>query len=394
MGLFHPVSKQYEVLSRYLSIFPAIDLAFAASKMQIKPGRVARSLAVMNKRAYFAPHTVYLDPDLSLVVLDRCYESLARAFKAANRIANHLNFAQNTLANRPSSAAPGVRSRVFRSFIRDFADSALHKDTGEFIRSRGADYLREILDPTAARTAAENVQTALLPILADLEETNNAFLAFVREHTRVNYAGAASFLDSLCYQTELLCGSLSSYSNGNSVRGQEARSLIERLGQDHLPRYRDLLLSLQSAAQKKPGSSPLARELEQQAARLATLSGQVPSKKMAQSLQTLSALMQEVRYRIEIDAGKASPGSLRSLENVYLPMISELLGKYMQSAAMHTEQAALARSRTEEVFADTLPQAFREILRDLEDGSANDMQAQADALIKKMKLDGLLPYNS
>ena len=125
-----------------------------------------------------------------------------------------------------------------------------------------------------------------------------------------------------------------------------------------------------------------------------TLSEQVHSKKMAQSLQTLSALMQELRFRIENDAGKASPGSLRSLENVYLPMISELLGKYMQSAAMHTEQAALARSRTEEIFADTLPQAFREILRDLEDGSANDMQAQADALIKKMKLDGLLPYNS
>ena len=144
MGLFHPVRKQYEILSRYLSIFPAIDLAFAAEKMQVKPGRAAHSLAVMNKRAYFAPNTPYLDPDLSLIVLDRCYESLARAFKASQRIANHLNYAQNTLANRPVSPAPGVRSRVFRSFIRDFADSALHKDTGEFMRSRGADYLREM----------------------------------------------------------------------------------------------------------------------------------------------------------------------------------------------------------------------------------------------------------
>ena len=76
-----------------------------------------------------------------------------------------------------------------------------------------------------------------------------------------------------------------------------------------------------------------------------------------------------------------------------VPMTDELLSKYMQSLPLSSPSSQAAVKATEDVFSGVLPQALQQILGQLETDNANDMRSQADALVKKMQLDGLLPYD-
>ena len=146
---------------------------------------------------------------------------------------------------------------------------------------------------------------------------------------------------------------------------------------------------------KKPKkqTDPLLDELATEIYRLETLASQLETARITPSLRTIAEKLSKIRNVLQQSPEKARLGCVRSLRDCYLPMTDELLSKYMQSLPLSSPSSQAAVKATEDVFSGVLPQALQQILGQLETDNANDMRSQADALVKKMQLDGLLPYD-
>ena len=133
-------------------------------------------------------------------------------------------------------------------------------------------------------------------------------------------------------------------------------------------------------------------ELQEQASRLMALSCQMNAGSMRTSVSRIAGLLNEIAIQLEYAPARAGAACVRSLRTIYLPMMQELLTKYLRYDRIPDPGSDVkeAMKSTENIFKNDLPKALKQVLKDLQGDSAIELESQAEALKKKMELDGLL----
>ncbi len=389
MSLFNPIKKQYTRLSELLGSLPCCDLDDAASVMKVKNSKVSKSLGKMIEKGYFGTNRPYIDQDLSLFILDRRYHPFACMYASSARLKWDLNRARNVCIFTPQERSL-VRSRTAQSFLAELVDSAFSGyGAGRMLRDRGSFYLSDFLDPD--RSMPNSDASEVINLLAG---ECDSLLSFLRMNPELKPTPLQThFVTNTDRQ---VLSFIECYPEGglpSATQQRTARSLVDQFRSETLPRFEKLLEELAHADEASPEAeaSPTA-QLQDQASRLMALSCQMSTGSMRTSVSRIAGLLNEIAVQIEYAPARASAACIRSLRTVYLPMMQELLMKYLRYDRMLDPSSDVkeAMKSTESIFKNDLPKALRQLLKDLQSDSAIDLESQAEALRKKMQLDGLL----
>ncbi len=389
MSLFNPIKKQYTRLTELIGPLHCCDLESAAQVMRVRVDKVAGNLRKMTERGLFGADTPYIDGEMSMIVTDRRYHSFACFYSTAARLKWDLRRARNICIFTPEERSQ-IRSRTAQSFLADMVDSAFSGyGAGRMIRERGSAYLRDLISPDNAMPRADTAS-----VIDSLSGLCDSLLAFLRMNPDLKPAPLQLHFISNTHRQIL---SFISCYPGNALptvsQQRTAQGIIAKLRVDTLPRFEQLLQELANAGEASPARemTPTA-ELQEQASRLMTVSCQMKPGSMRSSVSRIAGLLNEIAVQIEYAPARAGTACIRSLRSVYLPMMQELLMKYLRYDRMLDpgEDVTAAMKETESIFKSDLPKALKQMLRDLESDSAIDLESQAEALKKKMQLDGLL----
>ena len=400
MSLFNPIARQHKRLMEVLEGLPAMPVTQAAKLMRVPSARVAANLKKMQDRGLFGQRKPFVSQGLKMVVLDEAYLPFAYVCQEGDALLRDTRQAMKLLEGSDSPSAVqkkmnSARSKAFGSFMQDILDVSPGPYNG--IKNRARVLLRDLIDPSGIVREEESQARTALGVLTSLENYLESMFNYLFAHPNLVNRQMLPTLQAAHRDLNSYLSSLPAAQGGSRTWSAQADSSLRLLREDDLPRIASLIDEMYAQNEKpkqpKKKEDPLLTELAQEIYRLETLAGQLPSAGITSSLRNIAEKLSRIRNQLIQSPEKSRLSCVRSLRDCYLPMTDELLSKYMQSLSLSSPSAEAAVKATEDVFSDVLPRAFRQILDQLETDNANDMRSQADALVKKMQLDGLLPYN-
>ena len=400
MSLFNPIASQHRRLMEELETLPAMPLEKAARLMRVPSARVARNIDKMKKKGLFAGRQPLVHQGLKMVVLDEAYLPFAYVCQEGDALLRDTRQAMSLLQSITDPAqnqkrVSSARSRAFSSFIRDISRAA--DPWSANVGSRARSLIRDLIDPSPLMEDEISQTHEALGVFTSLENYLESLFNALFAHPNLVSREMLPVLQAAHRDLNAYLSSLPAARGGSRTWSAQADSNLRRIREDDLPRIAALVDDVHAGTgerkQAKKKEDPLLNELAQEIYRLETLAGQLPSAGIAASLRNIAEKLSRIRTLLIQSPEKVHQGCVRSLRDCYLPMTDELLSKYMQSLSLNSPAAEAAVKATEDVFSGVLPQALQQILDQLVTDNANDMRSQADALVKKMQLDGLLPYN-
>jgi len=399
MGLFNSLNSQYERLSHAMDDQKTFSLGAAAAVMRVRRERVDAQLSRMHRKGYFGADKPYVDDQLEVVVRDRRYANLASLLGAAAKLLHALDEAQQTL-KRVSRVTPqqlnGERARAVGNFVRDVVDGAMSKrGAGQVLRSRTGELMRDLIAPDAQPEDYGSVAQTL----ALLNSSAAGIRDFALAHPDAHYdTELAAYLLSACRQVEAWnsCG-VSGRRGRDHAPDQALQTLEARLKDEFVPGMMRRLDELHGAAVRgatvnRVYDDPMLKEVHRQCADLRALSRQPKSPVVRDAMAHVNAILDDIQNQLYNVPESREQAGVRSLRVVYLPMMQELLDKYIryESRAAGDETVQHVLRDTEKALSSDLPTALLNLLRDLRMEDAIDLEAQTAALRQKMQLDGLL----
>ncbi len=401
MSLFNPIASQYRRLMEVLEGLPAMPLSQAAKLMRVSTDKVAGNLDKMKKKGLFANHQPFVHQGIKMVVLDEAYLPFAYVCQEGDALLRDTRQAMQLLKDASSPTErqkrySSARSKAFSSFMRDITDIA-SPTWGNTLGDRTRSFLRDLIDPSDIVIEEVGQAHEALGVMTSLENYLESLFNALFAHPNLVTSQMLPVLQGTHRDLNAYLSSLPAARTGSRSWNAHADSNLRRIREDDLPRIAALIDDVNSSTgerkrtQKK--EDPLLGELAQEIYRLETLASQLPSAGIAVSLRNIAEKLSRIRNLLVQYPDKLHMSCVRSLRDSYLPMTDELLSKYMQSLSLSSPSAEAAVKATEQVFSGVLPQALQQIIDQLTTDNAIDMRSQADALVKKMQLDGLLPYN-
>ena len=401
MSLFNPIASQHRRLMEVLEGLPAMPLSQAAKLMRIPCANVQRSIEKMKKKQMFAQHQPFVHQGLKMVVLDESYLPFAYVCQEGDALLRDTRQAMTLLQSTDSPSqnqkrASSARSRAVGSFMQDILSTG-SEPWNYGLKDRARVLLRDLIDPSTIMQEEASQTREALGVLTSMENHLESLFNTLFAHPNLVSRQMLPVLQAAHRDLNAYLSSLPAAQGGSRTWSAQADSSLRLIREDDLPRIASLIDDIQNhtderKAQKKK-EDPLLGELAQEIYRLETLSSQLGTAKIVPSLRNIAQSLSKIRNLLIHSPEKVHLSCVRSLRDCYLPMTDELLSKYMQSLSLSSPSAEAAVKATEDVFSGVLPQALQQILQQLETDNANDMRSQADALVKKMQLDGLLPYN-
>ena len=401
MSLFNPLSGQYRRLMEVLEGLPAMPVTQAAKLMRIPSSRVSANLEKMKRKGMFGQRKPFVSQGLKMVLLDEVYLPFAYVCQEGDALLRDTRQAMALLQGEDTQTArqkrlSSARSRAVGSFVQDILDvSSEPWNSGNGLKNRTRTLLRDLIDPSGIVQEEQNMTRTALGVLTSLENYLESLFNALFAHPNLVRQGMLEVLQSAHRDLNAYLSSLPAAQGGSRSWSAQADSCLRLIRDDDLPRIAALVDEVYHrthAPKTEKKKDPLLDELAQEISRLETLAAQMPGAGITASLRHLAEKLSRIRNMLIQTPEKARLACVRSLRECYLPMTDELLSKYMQSMSLSSPSAEAAVKATEEVFSGVLPQAMQQILQQLETDNANDMRSQADALVKKMQLDGLLPY--
>ncbi len=400
MSLFNPIASQNKRLMEVLESLPAMPITQAAKLMRIPAANVPRNIEKMKKKGMFANHQPLVHQGLKMVVLDESYMPFAYVCQEGDALLRDTRQAMSLLQDTDTKASSkrkvsSARSKAFGSFVQDILEVG-SEPWSNGIKDRAKVLLRDLIDPSPIIQDEVNHTRKALGVLTSLENHLESLFNALFAHPNLVSRQMLPVLQSTHRDLNAYLSSLPAAQGGSRTWNAQAESSLRMISEDDLPRIAALIDEIHTGTKERKQNKkedPLLNELAQEIYRLETLSKQLPSAKITPSLRNIAEKLSRIRNMLIHSPEKTHLSCVRSLRDCYLPMTDELLSKYMQSLSLSSPTAEAAVKATEDVFSGVLPQALQQILEQLETDNANDMRSQADALVKKMQLDGLLPYN-
>ena len=399
MGLFNSLKTQHERLMRSMDDQKTLPLASASAVMRVRRDKVDESLSRMHKKGMFGTDEPYVDDALGVVVRDKRYAQLAALLHAADQLKSVVDEALQNLrrVRRVTSQQLNTeRARAVGNFVRDVVDSAMQKkDTAAVFRNRTGTLMRDLIAPSAQ----EN-QDGLRPMaqtLSLLASSAAGIKDFALTHPEMHYdAELSSFVLYACHQVEAWNGCGIQAGSYSPETDPAVQAIELRLGNEFVPGLTRRLDELHAAAVSgrtapQQYDDPLLQEVVQRCSDIRALSRQPKSAEVRNAMARVNAILDDILSQLHAVPESREQAGVRSLRVCYLPMLEELLEKYIRyEERAQSGDTLRVMQETENALSIDLPRALIKLLQDLRTEDAIDLEAQTIALRQKMQLDGLL----
>ncbi len=401
MSLFNPIRGQYKRLMEVLQGLPAIPVSQAAKLMRVPAARVAGNLEKMKRKGLFTVYQPFVQPGLQMVVLGDAYLPFAAVCQEGDALLRDTRQAMSLLqqgntVKEVQQKVSSARSRAVGSFVHDLLDIN-GTSWGAGFKGRARGLLRDLIDPSGLVQEEENHTRTALGVLTSLENYLESMFNYLFSHPNLVSQKMLPTLQGTHRDLNAYLSSLPAAQGGSRTWNMQAENYLRVIREDDLPRIAalmdDMYAHTEERKQQQKKENPVLDELAQEIYRLETLANQLPGAAIMPSLRNIAEKLSRIRQLLIQSPEKSALSCVRSLRECYLPMTDELLSKYMQSLSLSSPSSEAAVKATENVFSGVLPQALQQILEQLETDNVNDMRSQADAFVRKLQLDGLLPYN-
>lgn len=397
MGLFNSLKTQHERLMRSMDDQKTLSLASASAVMRVRRDKVDESLSRMHKKGMFGSDQPYVDDALGVVVRDKRYAPLAALLHAADALSRVVDDALQNLrrVRRVTSQQLNTeRARAVGNFVRDVVDSAMQKkDPAAVLRNRTGTLMRDLISPSTV----QETQRPMAQTLALLSSSAAGIRDFALTHPDMHYDHElSSFVLAACRQVEAWNGCGIQTGSYSPETDPAVQAIEMRLGNEFVPGLTRRLDELHAAAASgrtvpQQYDDPLLQEVAQRCRDIRVLSRQPKSAEIRNAMARVNAILDDILAQLHAVPESRGQAGVRSLRVCYLPMLEELLEKYIRyEERAHSGDTLRVMQDTENALSIDLPRALLKLLQDLRTDDAIDLEAQTVALRQKMQLDGLL----
>ena len=400
MSFFNSLKGQFERLTRSMDDQKTFPLASAAAVMRVRRDQVETSLERMHKRGFFGTNHPYVDDQLEAVVLDKRYAPLAALLYAVRELSRKADESLKNL-RRVRRISPQQlnteRARAMGNFVRDVVDSAMNKgDPMTVLRSRTGSLMRDLISPEGVPDNRDGLRP-MAQTLALISSCAAGLKDFALMHPDMYFdAELSSYVWAACRQLEAWNGCGIQAGSYSPETDPAIQSIERRLSDDIVPgltRRLDELhaLAARGAAAPRQYDDPLLQEVAGRCADIRALSRQAGSVAVRNAMARVNAILDDIIAQLHAAPESREQAGVRSLRVCYLPMLEELLEKFIRyEQRAQGEDVQRVLQDTERALANDLPQALLRLLQDLRAEDMIDLEAQTEALRRKMQLDGLL----
>ncbi|MBQ4552373.1 MAG: hypothetical protein IJA59_05435 [Clostridia bacterium] len=403
MSLFNSLKSQHERLMRSMDDQKTLPLASAAAVMRIRREKVDEALSRMHKKGMFGSDQPYVDDTLGLVIRDKRYAPLASLLHAAGELTRKVDEALQNLkrVRRVSSQQlNSERVRAVGNFVRDVVDSAMKKgDPSAVLRDRTGTLMRDLIAPEVIPDGTDGLRP-MAQTLSLMASCAAGLKDFALMHPDMHYDNELSaYVLSACHQIEAWNGCGIQAGSYSPETDPAVQAIERRLGNEIAPGLTRRLDELHAAAARGRSvpqhyDDPMLQEVAQKCADIRVLSRQPQSAAVRNAMARVNAILDDILSQLHAVPESREQAGVRSLRVCYLPMLEELLEKYIRyEARAQSTDTLRVMMDTENALAIDLPRALQKLLQDLRTEDAIDLEAQTVALRQKMQLDGLLSNN-
>ena len=403
MSLFNSLKSQHERLMRSMDDQKTLPLASAAAVMRIRREKVDEALSRMHKQGMFGSDQPYVDDTLGLVIRDKRYAPLASLLHAAVELTRKVDEALQNLkrVRRVSSQQlNSERVRAVGNFVRDVVDSAMKKgDPSAVLRDRTGTLMRDLIAPEVIPDGTDGLRP-MAQTLSLMASCAAGLKDFALMHPDMHYDNELSaYVLSACHQIEAWNGCGIQAGSYSPETDPAVQAIERRLGNEIAPGLTRRLDELHAAAARGRSvpqhyDDPMLQEVAQKCADIRVLSRQPQSAAVRNAMARVNAILDDILSQLHAVPESREQAGVRSLRVCYLPMLEELLEKYIRyEARAQSTDTLRVMMDTENALAIDLPRALQKLLQDLRTEDAIDLEAQTVALRQKMQLDGLLSNN-
>lgn len=400
MGLFNSLKTQHERLMRSMDDQKTLPLASACAVMRLRRDKVDESLRRMQKKGMFGTDEPYVDDALGVVVRDKRYAPLAALLHAADELKSTVDDALQNLrrVRRVTSQQLNTeRARAVGNFVRDVVDSAMQKkDPAAVLRNRTGTLVRDLISPSVAPETPAGAQS-MAQTLSLLASTAAGIRDFALTHSDMHYdTELGAYVLSACRQVEAWNGCGIQTGSYSPETDPAVQAIEMKLGNEFVPGLMRRLDELHAAAASgrtapQQYDDPLLQEVAQRCRDIRVLSRQPKSAEIRNAMARVNAILDDILAQLHAVPESRGQAGVRSLRVCYLPMLEELLEKYIRyEERAHSGDTLRVMQDTENALSVDLPRALLKLLQDLRTDDAIDLEAQTVALRQKMQLDGLL----
>lgn len=400
MGLFNSLKTQHERLMRSMDDQKTLPLASACAVMRLRRDKVDESLRRMQKKGMFGMDEPYVDDALGVVVRDKRYAPLAALLHAADELKSTVDDALQNLrrVRRVTSQQLNTeRARAVGNFVRDVVDSAMQKkDPAAVLRNRTGTLVRDLISPSVAPETPAGAQS-MAQTLSLLASTAAGIRDFALTHSDMHYdTELGAYVLSACRQVEAWNGCGIQTGSYSPETDPAVQAIEMKLGNEFVPGLMRRLDELHAAAASgrtapQQYDDPLLQEVAQRCRDIRVLSRQPKSAEIRNAMARVNAILDDILAQLHAVPESRGQAGVRSLRVCYLPMLEELLEKYIRyEERAHSGDTLRVMQDTENALSADLPRALLKLLQDLRTDDAIDLEAQTVALRQKMQLDGLL----
>ncbi|MBO2517775.1 MAG: hypothetical protein CW338_11005 [Clostridiales bacterium] len=398
MGLFNPISGQFEALQRAMDDRKTIALKDAAAAMNVKPEKVDHSLFIMTKRGLFGDDRPYVDEAINMVVLDKRYADYALTQYALKKLKKQLSDARKApgaLRNAHQAQYLSGSGRAGK-FIRNLAAGVLNGEgVGNSLLNATDRYIEE----------GKRKEDINLPDTQEMEETLTEMLSDAGEmadlmlmHPDDRYTKqTAEWLNSVLFDIQSWQGCLESAFT-QKVKGAAMLRLEDRIKNEHKKELNEQKESLKGVRREKQDSHErdLSRDIYLCCIEMQKKKTQLRNETMRGAIDSIVELLADIHSHMMVGRNLTGRGSVQSLRSCYLPMVQSLTDQYIKYERLRAldENTLRAMRETEQVMENDVPAALRKMLGEIGAGNAIDMESQAEALKHKLQLDGLVDMNA
>lgn len=377
-----------------------LPLASAAAVMRIRRDKVDETLSRMHKKGMFGSDQPYVDDALGLLVRDKRYAPLAALLHASSELTRKVDEAlQNLKRVRRISNQQlnNERARAVGNFVRDVVDSAMNKgNTAAVFRDRTGTLMRDLISPDVMPDGADGLKP-MAQTLSLMASSAAGLKDFALTHPDMHYdTELSAYVLSACHQIEAWNGCGIQAGSYSPETDPAVQVLERRLGEEIAPGLTRRLDELHAAAARgraipQQYDDPMLQEVAKRCADIRVLSRQPQSANVRNAMARVNAILDDILAQLHAVPESREQAGVRSLRVCYLPMLEELLEKYIRYEARSQNTDTLrVMLDTENALAIDLPRALQKLLQDLRTEDAIDLEAQTVALRQKMQLDGLL----
>lgn len=376
MAIFVPLKERAQALKSALGQSRVLPLPQAAAAMDAGEKRLPALLMRMNRRDLFGANCPYCDFENGLVVLDPRFSLNAELVGALHAVRAAAAEALKELSNLEDPALG--RAQAVGTFVRKLGRAARSGLARDVLLDETGSLVRSLISPSAAQ--AEAVTRC--------------------RHTLIS-------LDSLCGEVLPHAGALSLSAEARELASsahalQRALSeltlglragRIQRLASEVEQQFRRRAAAFRlNASAPEDGNEALLRDLSAQREALRVRAELLHTRRAREALVVIDTLLHDILALLRHLDASLHTSAVRSLRLCYLPMARELVEKLLQHELQPAPDAAAAYAmeRAVSVLERDIPEAFRAIFNDLRESSAIDLEAQSEALRRKLQLDGLI----